>query len=130
MHENDELIKKHVRGKYVEEALRFTVDSILGDNLRILVANLARPVKKNLGIAGLAKLDVWEEEKEKVVKRKEAAAMIGVEPAHLLERRVFVRIQELTFEITKHARKESKRAYKPLLLREIVRSKGKSEEFR
>lgn len=130
MHENDELIKKHVRGAYIEEALRFTVDSILGDNLRILVANLARPVKKQRGIAGLVQLDVWEEEKEEVVERKEAAAMIGVKPAHLLERRVFVRIQELTFEITKHVRKESKRAYKPLLLREIVRSRGKLEGFR
>jgi len=129
--EIEEFIKKYSKGEYIEEAQRFTVDSILGDYLRILVTNLARPVQKHLGIAGLVRFDVWEEEREKVVKREEAARMIGVRPARLLERRVFIRIQRHAFEITQRVRQESKSAYKPLLSREMrarVPSIGKSEE--
>ena len=104
----------------MEEAQRFTVDSVIGDYLRILVAKPAKPIETPSKSA-LARFDTWDKENEKVLKRNEAAMMIGVKPASLLEGRVFVRIQKQTFDISKLVRRKSKKAYAPLLCREFHR---------
>jgi hypothetical protein len=108
----------------VEEAQRFTVDSIIGDYLRILVAKLAKPVQTP-SMSALVPFNIWEKEVEKVVTPKEAAMMIGTKPASLLEGRVFVRIREQAFDITKLVRKKSKKTYAPLLSREFHRKVSK-----
>jgi hypothetical protein len=113
-------INSNTEGAPVEEARRFTVDSVIGDYLRILVAKPAKPVETT-DMSALARFDVWKKEDEIVVKRKEAAMMIGIKPACLLEGRVFVRIREQTSDISKPVRKESKKAYAPLLSREFHR---------
>ena len=112
--------KKRVLGETVEVAQRFTVDSVIGDYLRILVAKPEKPIE-TLSKPTLARFDVWGKENEKVLKRNEAAMLIGVKPASLLEGRVFVRIREQTFDISKLVRKKSKKAYAPLLSREFHR---------
>jgi hypothetical protein len=112
--------KKRVLGETVEVAERFTVDSIIGDYLRILVAKPAKPIE-NLTKSALARFDVWGKENETVLKRNEAAMMIGVKSDSLLEGRVFVRIEKQTFDISKLVRKKSKKAYAPLLCREFHR---------
>jgi len=126
----EEFIKEHIKGKRVNEARRFTVDSIDNRSLRILVAALARPIEKSLAISGLASVEAWEEEREEVVTRRKAAEMIGVAPADLLERRVFIRIKEHTFDITQLVRQERKKLYASLLSREILRPRFGSEESR
>jgi hypothetical protein len=110
----------NIKEESVGETRRFTVDSVVGDSLRILVAKLARPVETR-DLSALAPFNIWEKEEEIVAKRNEAAAMIGVEPALLLEGRVFLRKQKQTSEITELVRKESKKAYAPLLSREFHR---------
>ncbi len=113
-------IDSNIEGESVEEAQRFTVDSVIGDYLRILVAKLAKPVQTP-SMSALVPFNIWEKEVEKVVTPKEAALMIGTKPASLLEGRVFVRVREQAFDITKLVRKKSKKAYAPLLSREFHR---------
>jgi hypothetical protein len=117
-------IDSNIEGESVEEAQRFTVDSIIGDYLRILVAKLAKPVQTP-SMSALVPFNIWEKEVEKVVTPKEAAMMIGTKPASLLEGRVFVRIREQAFDITKLVRKKSKKTYAPLLSREFHRKVSK-----
>jgi hypothetical protein len=110
----------NIESESVEEAQRFTVDSVIGNYLRILVAKLTKPVATP-SMSALVPFNIWEKENEKVLTPKEAAMMIGVKPAYLLEGRVFVRIREQTFDITKLVRKKSKKVYAPLLSREFHR---------
>lgn len=113
-------IESNIKGKLVEEAQRFTVDSVIGDYLRILVAKLAKPVQTP-HMSALVPFDIWEKENEKILKPNEAATMIGIEPASLLEGRVFVRTRGQTFDITELVRTKSKKTYAPLVSREFRR---------
>jgi hypothetical protein len=107
-------------GETVETAQRFTVDSVIGDYLRILIARSSKPIETPTK-STLARFDVWGKETEEVLKRDGAARMIGVKPASLLEGRVFVQIRGQTLDISKPVRKRSKKAYAPLLCREFHR---------
>ena len=117
-----------------KKPVRLTVDSILGDNMRILVAHLDyrkhHPIGNKLGIKYLTPFRTWTKETEVVAPRILVAGLLGVEPKDLHERIVFVQTETRTHEITEKVREESKKTYKPLLSREIMTSMGKGEESR
>ncbi len=131
--ELSDFLENEFEGKAISEAEKFTIDSIVGERYRILVANLKKPVPKKDGGKGLAQFNVWSEDEDlfleqakeemKYPKREEVSNLLRISADELTERQVFVRIQGQTFNITEHVREESKDIYTRLLERELSPSK-------
>jgi len=130
-----EFLERGVKGDLIEKAEKFTIDSIHNDRLRVIVSNLRKPFLKAKGPAGLAEFSVWraeknlfvENEESKYPERERVARHLGVDPDALTERKVFVRIQRRTFDITEQVRDVSKRVYTRLLEREMRPSRRREE---
>ena len=120
-------LEQHVEGDIIQEAKKFTIDSVYEDRYRIIVSTLTKPVAKAKGAVGLAEFSVWKDESELFIEdetskyptRDQVAEELDVDPNLLTERKVFVRIQGHTFDITEHVREQSKTLYKKLLEREL-----------
>ena len=125
--ELSEFLDMELEGEEITEAKKYTIDSIYEDRYRIIVSNLKRPVKKAIGADGLAEFQVWEDEDDLFLEkedklyptRKRVADALQVDPDLLTERKVFIRIQQRTFDITEQVRQVSKKLYKRLLVREM-----------
>ncbi len=127
--ELSDFLENEFEGKAISEAEKFTIDSIVGERYRILVANLKKNVPKKDGGKGLAQFNVWNEDEElfqeggkegkKYPKRDEVSNRLQIDADELTERQVFVRIQGQTFNITEHVREVSKDIYTKLLEREL-----------
>ncbi len=102
----------------VESATRFVVDSEFGDHVRILRSTLVRPMEPAPSLERLTEWELWGREEEFVLRKSDAASMVGVEPQLLLEGRVFIQVGGRTFEATGHVRVRAKQTYKRLLARE------------
>ena len=122
-----EFLEKRVEGEFISEAEKFTLDSVYEDRYRIIISRLKKPVAKVKGVAGLAEFSVWrdeselliKDEKSKYPKKNQVADELQIDPDLLTERKVFVRIQGRTFDITENVREISKTIYKKLLEREL-----------
>jgi len=131
--ELSDFLESEFKGEVISEAEKFTIDSIVGERFRILVANLKEPVPKEEGGKGLANFNVWNEDEElfqeggkegkKYPKRDEVSNRLQIDVDELTERQVFVRIQGQTFNITEHVREVSKDIYTKLLERELSPSR-------
>ncbi len=130
-----EFLEKKFTGKDITEAEKYTIDSIVEDKYRILVAHLKEKVSKENGGKGLAEFNVWSEDEElfldrkavKYPKREELANLLRIGADELTERQVFVRIQEQTFNITEQVREVSKDIYTKLVERELSPSRRREE---
>ena len=133
--EVSDFLEKEFRGKAISDAKKYTIDSIVGDRLRILVANLEKPVLKEKGGKGLAEFDVWSRDEELILDeegvkypdRGEIANLLMISADELAEGQVFVRTQGRTFNITEKVRAISKHIYTRLVERELRPSRRREE---
>jgi len=131
--ELSEFLEKEFRGKVISEAEKYTIDSIVENRYRILVAHLKKPVPKENGGKRLAEFNVWNSDEElfldkegvKYPERGEIANLLGINADELTERQVFIRIQGNTFNITEQVREVSKQIYTRLVERELRPSRRK-----
>jgi hypothetical protein len=131
-----EFLEKEFKGKVISEAEKYTIDSIVEDRFRILVAHLKEPVPKENGGKGLAEFNVWSPDEELLLDKKgvkypergEIANLLRISADELTERQVFVRIHGNTFNITEQVREVSKQIYTRLVEREL-RPSSRREGF-
>ena len=125
--ELSDFLENEFEGKAISEAKKFTIDSIYENRYRIIVSNLKKAMEKAKGVNGLAEFEVWRDESELFLEkenelypsREMVAEALEVDPDILAERKVFIRIQSRTFDITEQVRQVSKKLYKRLLEREM-----------
>ena len=119
--ELSDFLENEFEGKAISEAEKFTIDSIVGERYRILVANLKKTVPKKDGDEEL--FQEGGKEGKKYPKRDEVSNLLQIDADELIERQVFVRVQGQTFNITEHVREVSKDIYTKLLERELSPSR-------
>ncbi len=133
--ELSEFLEKDFKGKVISEADKYTIDSVVEDRYRILVAHLKEPVPKEKGGEGLAEFNVWGGDEELILdkvgikypERGEISNLLGIGADELTERQVFVRIQGQTFNITEQVREVSKQIYTKLVDRELRPSRRRED---
>ena len=114
------------------DVTKFTIDSVINNKFRLIVAKLKKPLlinpemfkekEKNFS-RKLAKFDIWKREKSEAVLLEDAFSRLGVRKSKIKEGKVFVRFENETFEITEYVREEVKNHYLPLLKRESYQIK-------
>ncbi len=133
--ELSKFLEKEFSGKVISDAEKYTIDSIVEDRFRIIVAHLDKPVLKEKGGKGLAEFNVWSQDEElfldkesvKYPDRGEITNLLGISADELAEGQVFVRIQGRTFNITEQVREISKQVYTRLVERELRPSRRREE---
>jgi|SRR2546421_10467363 len=115
---------------YLGEAIRFTVDSVYGDFIRILASRLTGPIQSELVPEGLVPLEVWGDEEERFLSSREGGTSLRVEPTRLVEGRVFVEALGYVIDFTDEARQHAKARYLELLSREGMPPRGLEGRFR
>ena len=104
----------------IENAQKFVIDSVYDGKFRLVISKTSRSFPKNITSKDLAKFENWNTEKSEIIKKEKAYKTLGVRSNRIIEGKVFVKLEDQTFEITEFVRQEVKEHYKQLLKREFV----------
>ena len=120
--------QSEVETETINIAYRYVIDSVIEDKFRLLTSEPKIPISRGTTAKQLASFDLWKESMPKVVELKNVFREIGVRRNQIKEGKVFVKLENKTFDLTEFVRQEVKDHYCGLLKREFA-SPEKKEAF-